>query len=118
MSWFSWSRAAKAARHESLFTAAMALPSAQERAAYLEQACDGDAALRRRVEGLLRPHDGPGHPPDRLAPQPAPPRETIGHSRDAEYMGTIIAGRYKLLVQIGGGGMGAVFLAEQTQPVQ
>jgi hypothetical protein len=44
---------------ESLFHLALA-KSANERAGFLEQACAGDAALRARVELLLRAHDNPG----------------------------------------------------------
>ena len=44
----------------SIFLAALDRPDPAERAAYLDQACAGDAELRRRVEDLLEAHDEPG----------------------------------------------------------
>jgi WD40 repeat protein/serine/threonine protein kinase len=102
---------------ETLFHLALEKP-ASERAAFLEQACGGDDDLRRRVAALLHAHDNPGsflgQPP--LAAGPlggeAPAPATAG-----EVPGSRI-GPYKLLQRIGEGGMGAVFMAEQTEPVQ
>jgi hypothetical protein len=47
-------------RVESVFANALAKPSPQERAAYLDEACAGDDALRHRVESLIQAHDGAG----------------------------------------------------------
>src|ERR1700722_10245421 len=102
-------------RTESIFSAAIALATAGERVALLDRECVGDQALRGRVEALLRAHDRAGHLLDR--PVPGGPEQTAGYV-PGEQSGTIIAGRYKLLEAIGEGGMGTVWVAEQTQPVR
>ncbi len=96
---------------EILFHQAIAKP-ADERSAFLDAACGGDTALRQRVEVLLGAHENADESflkPPSLVP-------TIEHSRITEQLGTVI-GPYKLLQQIGEGGMGTVYMAEQTQPV-
>jgi hypothetical protein len=102
-------------RIESIFAAAVALACAAERAAYLDQACGDDAALRCQLEALMRAHERAGHLLDR--PVVGDPDQT-GPYTPSEQPGAIIAGRYKLLEMIGEGGMGAVWVAEQTQPVR
>ena len=81
----------------------------------LAQACKGDDALRNRVRALLRAHAEPGS----FLEQPALSAEaTVLHESPlTERPGTVI-GLYKLLQQIGEGGMGVVFMAEQSEPIQ
>jgi eukaryotic-like serine/threonine-protein kinase len=102
-------------RIESLFAAAVAL-AAEERGAYLERECAGDAALRDRLLALLRAHDRAGHVIDR--PVVGDPDQTAAYVPTSEQPGTIVAGRYKLLEEIGQGGMGTVWAAEQSIPVR
>src|SRR6266851_9819478 len=98
---------------ETLFHQALAKPHA-ERGAFLDAACGGDSTVRQRVEVLLHAHANPGSflgaPAHALS-------ETVDQSPLQERPGTVI-GPYKLLQQIGEGGMGTVFMAEQTHPVQ
>jgi len=97
-----------------IFTEAAQLPNA-ERAAYLERVCGGDDALRRRVEALLQAHDRVG---DFLEQSPQKPAsEARMRAFIAEIPGERI-GRYKLLQQIGEGGCGVVYMAEQEEPVR
>jgi serine/threonine protein kinase len=108
---------------ESLFAAALEKPTASERQAFLESACAGDSRLRQRVELLLAAHDktrgildasaGPAgwtEVADGLTPDGGP--------QASELVGTTIADRYRLLEEIGAGGMGTVWKAEQKQPVR
>jgi hypothetical protein len=96
-----------------IFLVAVKLPSDQ-RESYLVEACAGDEPLRQRVAELLKSHEEIGSFLD------APPAvtdafETPGSPQFGE--GTQI-GPYKLLQQIGEGGMSVVYMAEQQKPVR
>src|SRR6266705_559778 len=96
-----------------LFAAAIELPVA-ERAAYLDHACSGDPDLRQQVEGLLKEHDDLGDLPEK---RPSKGTAQGGPRAIGEKPGDRI-GHYKLLQQIGEGGYGVVYMAEQEAPVR
>ena len=109
-----------------LFSAALELPALQ-RGDYLQKACADDAALRLRLEALLLVHEAAipflensppraqGPPAASVAGTPVMP-ESDSNSK-AEKAGDRI-GHYKLLQQIGEGGCGVVYMAEQEDPVR
>ncbi len=99
---------------ESIFFAALDKGSPEERAAYLDQACGPDRELRACVERLLNAEPRVGS--FLQAPAPAVPA-TVEEPPLTEKPGSVI-GPYKLMEQIGEGGMGLVFVAEQQQPVR
>ena len=113
-------------REVAVFNTALQLP-AERRAAYLDQECAGDSALRLRVEALLRTHDEVGtfleNPTQEAGPsssaaieQPEPSGTIRLEIPSLQKTGDRI-GRYKLLQQIGEGGCGVVYMAEQEEPV-
>ena len=102
-------------REETIFSAAVLLPTAA-RAGYLEQVCGGDVELRQRVQELLEVHETESG----FMAEPAAPavtRKEFGVTHRPEQPGDRI-GRYKLLQQIGEGGCGVVYMAEQEEPVR
>ncbi len=115
--------AALAARAKTLFLAASDLVDPAERAAYLARECGGDAELLARVEALLRVDDASPLPPLELTDETlAPSAECQAHTEDRDdlsaHVGSVIAGKYKLVQEIGEGGMGSVYMAQQTGPVK
>jgi len=99
---------------ESLFCAALEKDSWAERSAFLAEACGDDSALRAHVEGLLSAHERVGSFLDVPA---VDPDATLKSQPTNELIGTRI-GHYRLLQEIGEGGFGVVYLAEQEQPVR
>src|SRR5262245_38281464 len=101
-------------RYVEVFTEALGLPRA-ERTAYLERACGGDVELKRKIEALLAANDSVG---DFLEDSPpAFSRQSKPGVSVGEKSGDRI-GHYKLLQQIGEGGCGIVFMAEQEESVR
>lgn len=93
-----------------IFHAATALP-ANERAAYLDKVCGGDLSLRAAVQSLLDSHDQPTHFLDKPAYQAA---ANVIVERNQFQAGQTVA-HYTLLSLLGEGGMGQVYLAEDTK---
>lgn len=100
-----------------IFIEALQKTTPAERAAYLAQACGGNDELRRCVEELLQAESGLGNflEPPEVAVEIAQPGTTYIPAQ-GDGPGSQI-GPYKLLQQIGEGGMGFVYMAEQIKPV-
>ena len=100
-------------REIEVFNIALDLPASQ-RPTYLDEACAGDAVLRQRVEELLLAGETAGS----FLDSPVAPTPEMGRIEDLpkEKSGDRI-GRYKILQQIGEGGCGTVYMAEQMEPV-
>lgn len=103
-------------RVEKIYLSAIELSEPIARAAYLASACGEDNVLRRQVDELLAAHEKIGqflNPPGERTRSYTPDAQD-----DSATVGVVIAGRFKLLQCIGEGGMGSVWVAEQTEPVK
>ena len=100
-------------QEQTIFIEALEKEDPAERAAFLDRACAGDAALRQRLERLLQRHQQA----DSFLEAPSAGVVAAVAVATVEGPGTMI-GPFKLLQQLGEGGMGTVFMAEQTEPVQ
>jgi serine/threonine protein kinase len=97
---------------ETIYDEAISKPP-KERKAYIEEACGNDTELLARIETLLKAREVK----DSFLEVPALDHEiTLDKSPIVEKPGTVI-GRYKLLEQIGEGGFGIVYMAEQQEPI-
>ena len=102
-------------RQLEIFSAALERPVGPERDAFLAQACAGDASLRQQVDALLAGHENAGTFLDKAAGPVGPSGTRLVPI--TEKAGDKI-GRYKLLQQIGEGGCGVVYMADQEEPVR
>ncbi len=129
-------------RVKELFNAVLEIPEQADRAGFLDRECGSDRELRQRLEALLAAHERPASELERpLAGRlpgdptgisdlttdgsvsPASGGDQTASFREhspapASLIGSLIAGRYKLRQEIGEGGMGSVYLAEQMLPVK
>src|SRR5690349_9899704 len=104
---------------EEIFEAAAALPAAA-RPSFLDAACAGSPEVRARIEALLRSHDVTGFMGgnwDNEAAAADPVLRTEWNRLQPEQAGQRIS-HYKLMEQIGEGGFGVVWVAEQLEPVR
>ena len=127
-------------RVKALFNTARDLPAPTERSSYLDRECGEDTELRQRLDELLAATDPPaseldhshvaviaaGDHTDGSAASVEPPDNAMERTTSlvseevptASLIGSVIAGRYKIREEIGEGGMGSVYLAEQSRPIR
>ena len=100
--------------NEAIFHAARHIPDPDRRREYVREACGGDEARIAHVEALLAAADGP----DSLLDGPAADMTVATIDRPTTQGPGPVIGPYKLIEPIGEGGMGSVWMAQQTEPVK
>lgn len=100
---------------ETILEQALSFASPKERLAYLQGACGGNEALRARVQSLIEAHEAAG---GFLADKTTEGVPTVPIEPQLDERPGTVIGRYKLLQQIGEGGCGVVYMAEQEVPVR
>ncbi len=104
-------------REREVFDSALGLAAGEERQAFLERVCAGDATFRLAVEALLRAHEDRGFMRAPAGGETRQPRESERGKEGLEGPGTRIGG-YRLVRVVGQGGCGTVYEAEQEEPVR
>jgi eukaryotic-like serine/threonine-protein kinase len=102
---------------EAIFHVARRIEAREARGAYLDHVCGDDRGLRDRLDALLGLYEQEASFLESPALGPPTTLTAAGVTRPPEAPGMVI-GPYKLLEPIGEGGMGVVYMAEQTQPVR
>ncbi|HWL07822.1 MAG TPA: hypothetical protein VNQ76_05440, partial [Planctomicrobium sp.] len=108
-------------KEKSIFFHALSIESAGERAAYVMDACEGNELLLNGVSALLKENDRLDSPLDKPLADlflSSATRKGIPGKRCDQYAPGAMIGPYKLMEQIGEGGFGLVFVADQQQPVR
>ena len=106
---------AKPLNEKAIFKVACSIESVDSRNEYLNQVCGGDQLLLERISTLLRMRE---EEPDFLAPQASPARTLDVAPIAVQEKPGMKIGRYKLVHEIGHGGMGVVYMAVQKEPVK
>ncbi len=92
--------------------------SPEQRAPFLDEACSSDAALRAEIESLLLADEGVRSSFLQAAPASDGDDKNPDGAAGKLEVGQIFAERFQLIRKLGEGGMGQVWLAEQTSPVR
>jgi WD40 repeat protein/serine/threonine protein kinase len=100
--------------NEAIFHAARDIPDADRRREYVREACGGDEARIAEIAALL----AAAETPDSLLDLPAAREPVAPVSPPAQEQPGAMIGPYKLIEQIGEGGMGTVWMAQQTEPAR
>ena len=98
---------------KSIFAHAFAIDSPEARERYLADACQGDSGMLGEVESLFQAFDGTG-----LSEESHVFSSFSGEECQSALAPSEVIDQYKLLEEIGEGGMGVVYMAEQTEPIR